>query len=391
MKALLKISTCFFISACILFSCSKPDLVHNNPGDPQPPPPPPSYTPFCNSRQVINALLVPVGSLSAGRIGLVSATAGSKILFAGGSVQGAYSSRVDIYDTLSKTWTKAELTIPERQGMVAATVGHKIFFAGGNDADWFDVTARVDVYNAITDAWSTAELSEPRAYLAAVTVANKIYFAGGAKWNSFFRGSRTVDVYDNETDTWSVMQLSEGRYELTATAVGNKIYFAGGINDIHTISSTVDILDIATGSWTVKQLSMPRTGHASIATGNNIIYAGGASSSYWNGYTPLPNVELTNIHLDTSILICFNPGAKLNPVLKNEHIIFFPGSLSFSNPNAGTPFEIYNTTTDSWFTGILNKPVYDAAIISVNNTVYVAGGRDNAWGPYFKEVWKLEF
>ena len=45
----------------------------------------------CNMRSVINANLIQVGSLSQERIALVSATAGNKILFAGGMTMGAYS------------------------------------------------------------------------------------------------------------------------------------------------------------------------------------------------------------------------------------------------------------------------------------------------------------
>lgn len=40
---------------------------------------------------------------------------------------------------------------------------------------------------------------------------------------------------------------------------------------------------------------------------------------------------------------------------------------------------------------ILNQPINDAAVISVNDVIYVAGGRNSAWGPYFNQVWRLEY
>ena len=39
----------------------------------------------------------------------------------------------------------------------------------------------------------------------------------------------------------------------------------------------------------------------------------------------------------------------------------------------------------------ISKEIYDATVISVNNTIYIAGGRNTPNGPYFTEVWRLEF
>jgi hypothetical protein len=114
----------------------------------------------CSNRPIIHARLVPIGSLSKARIGLVSATAGNKILFTGGMTQGAHSSRVDIYDTITKKWSAAELSIPERQGMSVASVGNKILFAGGGNNDDGVVTSRADIYDITKNTWSTAELSQ---------------------------------------------------------------------------------------------------------------------------------------------------------------------------------------------------------------------------------------
>jgi N-acetylneuraminic acid mutarotase len=55
----------------------------------------------------------------------------------------------------------------------------------------------------------------------------------------------------------------------------------------------------------------------------------------------------------------------------------------------GTHFEIYNLTSNLWQTGKLDKSIQGAAIISVNNTIYVAGGKVN--GAFSDQVWILEF
>jgi len=69
----------------------------------------------CENRPIINARLVPLGSLSIGALGLVSATANNKILFAGGVRDAGNGARVDIYDITTNTWSTAELSKGDRQ------------------------------------------------------------------------------------------------------------------------------------------------------------------------------------------------------------------------------------------------------------------------------------
>jgi hypothetical protein len=320
--------------------------------------------------------LVPVGLLSIGRDMLKCGAAGSKILFAGGWTSGGHSSRVDIFDTTTKTWSIAELTDPYRDGMAVATVGDKVLFAGGGDYDWIDVTSRVDIYNATTNSWSTAELSVARNDLAAVTLGKKVFFAGGATWGNIRQGSNVIDIYDNDTNTWTTAHLSEGRYELTATAVGNKIYFAGGINNMYSISRKIDVFDSETNSWSVSQLYEPKTGHAAIAVDKKIFWAGGATASYQRGYPASSLVEIKDVVAGVSTLDCITPKARFDVVRKNNTLVFFIGH------NQNTQIDIFDTTSNTWSIGTLPFSMKASAIICVNNTIYVAGGYS---------VWKLEF
>jgi len=271
--------------------------------------------------------------------------------------------------------------------MAVASVGKKIFFAGGGNYDWDDVSSRVDIYDASNNSWSIAELSVARHDLAAVTLGNKIFFAGGAVWGNMRQGSKVIDIYDNETNTWSTTTLSEGRYELTATAVANKLYFAGGINDIYSISSKIDIFDIVTNTWTTSQLKEPKTSHAAIAINNKIIWAGGAKSSYQSGYVPSSLVEIKDAATGLSSFDCITPKTRFDVVAKNDTLVFFTGN----NEGAQAQVDILNTSNNTWSIGLLPFSIWASAIISVNNTIYVAGGMNDPWGPYFIGVWKLEF
>jgi len=88
------------------------------------------------------------------------------------------------------------------------------FFAGGmpsdlNDPANFYGTTRVDIYDIVTQTWSTAELSTPRSSIAAVACGGKIFFAGGDNGDGAFNTLySTVDVYHVETNTWTTSSRS---------------------------------------------------------------------------------------------------------------------------------------------------------------------------------------
>ena len=352
----------------------------------------------CDPRLDINARLVPIGSLSEGRMALVSASASNKILFAGGMVTGAYSSRVDIYDVVTNIWTTAELTQPERQGMAVATVGNKILFAGGGDNDNGATTKRVDIYNASNNTWSTAELSQGREYFAAVTSGGKVFFAGGRTWQTSTSGfstwaaSNVVDIYDNSTGTWTTAILSEARSDLSATAVGGKIYFAGGFSDQfqQIPSKALDIYDVTSNSWSTSRLVEEKAAHADISVNNKIFWASGIFNNNGLGPWPSNHVEIRDLSTGNTSFACIIPKVRSRAVLKGDDIVFFQGGMD-NGMFSGTEFDIYNVNSRQWTTAHLDKEIYDATIISVNNTIYVAGGRDKPWGSYFKGVWRLEY
>ncbi|MDQ3847050.1 MAG: hypothetical protein M3342_24005, partial [Bacteroidota bacterium] len=189
-----------------------------------------------SNRPTINAQLIPIGTLSKARITPTVAAAGTKILFAGGRWTSDCpdcwgSSRVDIYDTVTKQWSTAELS-QGRFGMAAVTVRNKIFFAGGQfgDGAWDQLFSTVDIYDASTNTWSVAALSEARGYIAGATVGNKLFFAGGGDGDDYRNPiTNKVDIYDLSTNTWSTTSLSEQRLNISAVAINQKIYFAGGI------------------------------------------------------------------------------------------------------------------------------------------------------------------
>jgi autotransporter-associated beta strand protein len=153
---------------------------------------------------------------------------GSKVLFGGGWAGPALpSSRVDIYDSASQSWSTAELS-QAREDLAAASVGDRVLFAGGHLGNGV-VSNVVDIYNSTTNTWSSSTLSQARNQLAATTVGNKVFFAGGvSKWNAVVsKISNAVDIYTlqsystiNSSKPWTLVDQTNvaGRMQLNAGA-----------------------------------------------------------------------------------------------------------------------------------------------------------------------------
>jgi len=176
---------------------------------------------------------------------MASASAGSFILFAGGTAMqsSSYFPDVDIFDSSSSKWSTASLTI-SRSLMAAATLGSRAFFAGGSNST--DYQSIVDIFDDSTGNWSVESLSVARSCIAATAVGNKVIFAGG--FSSTTSYSNVVDIYDVVSRNWSLATLSVGRNRLAATTVGRFAIFAGGYSSSG-YSAASDIYDSSSDTW----------------------------------------------------------------------------------------------------------------------------------------------
>jgi hypothetical protein len=329
-----------------------------------------AFTNACDAnRPQVNAQLIPVGTLSEPRAGMVVASAGNKILFAGG-----YSTRVDIFDFEANTWSTAELS-SKRRGIAAVAAGNKIFFAGGQSED--EIFKVVDIYDVATNTWSLSSLlSTEGDGLTTAAVGNKVFFTGG---HFFFYPPNSVDIFDLTTNTWSAANLSAPRSYTTAVSANNKVYFTGGSTG--QVSNVIDIYDNNTGGWSTSYLQVPRVLHAAIAVNDILYFAGGYST---NG--PTCSVETLNTNTGARTLMNLSmPIEVLHAVVKDNKILFLrSGDLADSDK-----FDVYDIASNTWSIGVLPYKIGGASIISVNDTIYVAGISIN--GVLSDKVWKLEF
>jgi hypothetical protein len=355
----------------------------------------------CGSpRPSINAQLIPVGTLSEARLFMSAVANGNKIFFAGGSMSQIWtapyaSTRVDIYHVVAKSWTTAELSKPRWQ-MATVAAGSKVFFAGGgyyDDGDNAIDSKNVDIYDISTNQWSVASLSAAKHDMAAATVGHKVFFAGGMMDDMLDSISKTIDIYDLATNTWSTAELSEPKTGLTAVTTNNKVYFAGGIKGWNSLpnssfewvaSNKIDVYDNATNTWSTSSMNESRYYAAGINVNDKIYWAGGPKTnpgSMASSYR-LCSVEIENINDQTSSVTYLSRPRDLyvnagqNAVLKDDNIVFFTGARYFGYGNSNQ-FDIYNVTTKTWQVGVLPVSIEGASVISVNNIIYVAGGRVN--------------
>ncbi|MFT4541144.1 MAG: hypothetical protein ACI841_001522 [Planctomycetota bacterium] len=223
-----------------------------------------------------------VTSLSQARSSLAATSVGGKALFAGGAtdINLPRLATVDIYDSNAgppqdvNAWTVTALS-QARASLSAESVGSVAIFASG-ERGALGLTDRVDIYDSLSDSWSIAQLSQSRLVgdNASTTIGSRAYFAGGQLITNTL--SDVIDVYDAQTEAWSDMTLPDASGGLTGASIGNTAIFAGGYDSSLTLTDVVHMLNIGTNQWdSSAQLSEARFFMSSATIGGKVLFGGG--------------------------------------------------------------------------------------------------------------------
>jgi hypothetical protein len=315
-------------------------------------------------------------------LGAAAVSAGNKILFIEPVylVSGIFF-KINIYDLSNGVWTTTSIN-EGREGFALATLGNKVYIAGGWYGNYdigFYCSSRIDIYDAASNTWSIDNLIQPRYAITTITYGNKIYFAGGRTDPYGFSATSMIDIFD-ANGGWSTTSLSSARSSLAATAAGNKIYFGGGNNSGGFSSGVVDIYDPATGSWTSDALQLPRAAHSAITTGNKVFWAGGWVNSPPGSYTE--NVEIWDIQSGAKTTAVLNrPKVGFGAVSKDNKILFGPGLALPNDLDANKYIDLYDLSTNTW--SVRANERYTTTFIQVNGIIY-ARASDS------KTLWKVE-
>ena len=246
------------------------------------------------------------------------------------------TSRMDIYDPATDTWSNAVGMPTPRVGLSVTVMDNIIYAIGGQLNYEFtnpEQVAAVEAYDPNANSWSTkAPLPLALSFFSTDAVNGKIYLIGG-RLNGFTL-SGSVYEYDPATDAWknivffadqarntefgaaayngqiiliggdqpppsgdlfyifdpaskswsqsaSLLQLAS---QMQAHVIGQSVVVAGGSNHCHhgcgdpIAQTTVQLYSIADSSWQLAtEMPEPRLGYASAVVANKLYVFGGAS------------------------------------------------------------------------------------------------------------------
>lgn len=304
--------------------------------------------------------------VSVGRRNIMSTTVGSLILMGGGDNSDGYTTTVDILNNTDGSMTIENLSSKRTLG-VALSIGNKAYFAGGaqydNNNTW-STSSIVDIYDTVSKIWTTASLSVGRAELSGgVTDNGYAVFAGGYAGGVV---SNVVDIYNSNTDNWTTATLPVARFGMSSVVVGNKIYFAGGATNIGGTTKTtrVDIFDPSTGVWTLKNMSVARRYFPTVKVGNKLMFAGGQTDCFPCDVSNV--IDIYDTVLDSWTTSSLSVARELLSATTDGTIAVFAGGSSLATEN--NVVDIYDSGTDQWTSTTLSEA-------RTNLSVAISGGK----------------
>jgi hypothetical protein len=132
------------------------------------------------------------GNLSLARYAMQSTVIGDQAFFAGGVGGG---NTIEVYNATMNSWSTISIpTTVTRFDMTS--LNDELYIAGGLDAANVE-TDLVQIYNTLSGTWSNAYLSEARYDISTISVANHVLFAGGINGYVYptYTTTTTVDIY----------------------------------------------------------------------------------------------------------------------------------------------------------------------------------------------------
>jgi N-acetylneuraminic acid mutarotase len=203
----------------------------------------------------------------------------------------APTTRVQVYDTATNSWS-AGVPVPEPLHHAgAAVVGGKIYLVGGfhNPFQKREPVDTVWMFDPAQNAWSKkAPLPAPRGALLVVAVGEKIYAIGGEHYRpkgtpvpagapAAYEPLTDAAVYDTRADKWQVLPpMKVARDHAYVGVIDGKIYVVGGRDRPKYDITTLEAFDTATGTWS-ERAPMPTGrsgGNAAVLAGKLYVFGG---------------------------------------------------------------------------------------------------------------------
>jgi len=238
-----------------------------------PPPPPGSLLSVVEIYDTLTDTWTTGSSMPTARSGLASAVVNGEIYAIGGWDNSASKTYdiVEEYNPLNDTWTTKSPMSSARRGLVAVALNNRIYAIGGYNGGALSL---VEEYNPANNTWTTkSPLPTATAYGCGAVVNGRIYVTGGS-------GGRITQEYNPETDTWRTdAYMPTDRMDLAAASLKGKLYAIGGSDRDGNALSTNEEFDALGNPWTTKS-DMPTSRYDLVAAEvNGKIYVMGGSNS----------------------------------------------------------------------------------------------------------------
>ncbi|MDI9359004.1 MAG: kelch repeat-containing protein [Phycisphaerales bacterium] len=208
------------------------------------------YNPHNNMWTVLNnATFIP-------RQSFVGIAMGNKLYFVGGNYQDGMGGNTDtnavqIYNKHTSLWSTITPAqgFTAREGFVGFNYGGKLYFIGGKNKNGLVNT--IEVYDTLTNTWSVANNQNfiARYGCSADIINNDIYVAGGITEGDTV--SNVFQKYDVLNQKWFNLSnnLMKSRAYLSANIVNNNLYLIGGQDNQGNPMNVVQIYNIQNDQW----------------------------------------------------------------------------------------------------------------------------------------------
>lgn len=236
-------------------------------------------------------------------------------------------------------------------------------------------------YQPITDSWQKrAPMPIATFGTDAATLNGEIYVVGGYRTG----GSTTtglisdLQIYSPTLDLWrSGPSLPTPLAYYQSAVLAGKLYIIGGSNGTNALAS-VWMFDPASQAWTAEPaMSTPRA-FASAGVVDNKLYVAGGTATISN-QTALDTMEFYDPKVNAWLAAPNLPRRQMQGGDAQMLDRFFVITTGYSMPVvASNSSLIFDQQTNEWSEVLLNSSRYGAEADSINDTVFVVGGRQFA-------------
>jgi N-acetylneuraminic acid mutarotase len=153
---------------------------------------------------------------------------GDKIYYAGGLHAGVAVPWFDVYDTVTRTWSRLPDMPEPRDHFQAGVVGARFYAIGGRNTSIDATTTVNDAFDFTTGAWVTglAPLPTPRGGFATAVLGTKLVIIGGEGGGRTFQ---TVEAYDTSANAWQELAaMPTARHGIEGAVCNGGVYIADG-------------------------------------------------------------------------------------------------------------------------------------------------------------------